>query len=98
MPMSVWLTFIGLAVAILLSYWYFIVKWAKDQVAIAPRIPMAECPKHGMFDKKLMLTINVPTMWDEHGVPLPVDICPFCYNDSQKNVDSTLAAAKAGKL
>lgn len=68
------------------------------EVRKSPRIPMADCEKHGPFARKLMLTIEVPTVVDEKGNPKLIEMCPFCFDDKMKGADAILSAAKAGKL
>ena len=88
---------IVLLTAIAVLFYIWVNASAKAEVKVAPRKPMAECPKHGMFFQDLMLQIEVPTAFDG-GQPLKVDCCPFCYDERSRNADAIIKRAKQGKL
>lgn len=93
--------YLGIFVAIICTIGGIIYLWldysARKEVNSATRIPMVDCPKHGMFPKKLMFTVKIP-MFDSQGKDLEVEVCPFCYDEKSKKADDILKLAKEGKL
>lgn len=50
---------------------------AKKEVNAAPRIPMYECPDHGVFPASATMRLTIP---GENMEPLVTEMCPFCYD------------------
>lgn len=58
----------------------------------APRADMFECEKHGLFDAKYIMLIDL----QDGGKP--VQQCPFCYEDAFKKADEELKKREAMRV
>jgi hypothetical protein len=70
-------------------FWWWEIGKAKKEVHASPKVPMHVCDKHGTFPSSALLHITAPgTKPGEKD--LPVEICPFCYDERMKAVDTIL--------
>ena len=71
-----------LFVAVILGFVYVhAMLAAKKEVNAAPRIPMFECPEHGVFPAKSTIRLTMPAEGME---PFVQEICPFCYDTKMR--------------
>ena len=85
--------------AIILGVIHLLVKLqAKHEVRVAPRIPMAECSKHGMFPKKHMLTLTIPPAVRSADMPLEIEQCPFCFDERMQGAEKLIKRIEKGPV
>jgi len=72
------------------------VKGPKDEVAKVPKVPMLDCPKHGIYPESAAIDISAVAM-DNSRPDLPVKICPFCLDDNMTIADKQLTALEKAR-